>query len=189
MALRDLLAERRSAICERWLDAVLAEYGPATATRWRREPDRFANPIGHALATGLPRLFAAATGDDPLDERAAAGLEEIVRIRTIQDFTPSAAVGFPCHLRAAVRDELGPELADGRHAAALAELDARIERLVFLAFDTYVSLREEMFRLRQEELKRSVASILRRWNGGELSGAATDDVVRLSPPAGHRERR
>jgi RsbRD-like negative regulator of sigma factor len=189
MALRDLLAERRSAICERWLDAVLAEYGPATAARWRRERDRFANPIGHALATGLPRLYALATGDGAIDERAATGLEEIVRIRTVQDFTPSAAAGFPCHLRTAVRDELSAELADGRHAAELAALDARIERLVFVAFDTYVSLREEMFRLRQEELKRSVASILRRWNGGELSGAATDDVVRLTPPAGHRERR
>jgi len=188
MALRELLAERRSAVCERWLDAVLGEYGAATAARWRRERDRFANPIGHALAAGLPELLAAVTSDRELDGTAAA-LEEIVRIRAVQDLTPSRAVGFVYHLRRAVRDELAGELAGGGHAADLAALDARIEGLALLAFDTYVSLREEMFRLRQEELKRSVASILRRWGGGELPREISEDVVRLAPPPGPGERR
>lgn len=189
MALRELLAERRAAVCERWLEAVLAEYGPVTAARWRQERNRFANPIGHALSAGLPELLAAAAGDRELDDQTTSALEEIVRIRSVQDFTPSRAVGFVYHLRAALRDELAPELSGGAHAAELAQLDARIEQLALVAFDTYVSIREQMFRLRQEELKRSVASILRRWNGGELPAAASDEVVRLSPPAGHGERR
>jgi hypothetical protein len=189
MALRELLAERRTAVCERWLEAVLAEYGPVTAARWRQERDRFANPIGHALTSGLPDLLAAAAGDHELDERTTSALEEIVRIRSVQDFTPSHAVGFVYLLRAAVRDELAAELAGGALAADLAAVDARIEQLALLAFDTYVSIREQTFRLRQEELKRSVASILRRWNGGQVPEAASDEVVRLSPPADHGERR
>ncbi|HET8538539.1 MAG TPA: RsbRD N-terminal domain-containing protein [Anaeromyxobacter sp.] len=188
MALRELLIERRSALSERWLDAVLREYGEVTAARWGAERDRFANPIGHALADGLPELLdAVACGRQP-GERALAALEGIVRIRSVQDLAPSRAAAFPLLLRRAVRDELGPELA-AAHAAELTELDARLEQLVLVAFDTYVALREEMYRLRQEELRRSVASILRRWGGGGLPEEVSEDLVRLAPPPGPGERR
>ncbi len=69
MSLRELLIERRSALCARWLDAVLAEYGEVTAARWRKEKDRFANPVGHALSDGLPLLLDAVVGGRGLGER------------------------------------------------------------------------------------------------------------------------
>ena len=68
MSLRELLIEKRSALCARWIDAVLGEYGEITAARWRKEKDRFANPIGHALSDGLPELFdALVSGRGPGD--------------------------------------------------------------------------------------------------------------------------
>lgn len=188
MALRELLAERRSAVCARWRDAILGEYGEATASRWRRVRDPFANPVGHALATGLPQLLDAVAGDAEPAAGAVAALEAIVRIRAVQDLAPSRAVGFVYLLRDAIREELSAELAGGDLAAALPAVDGRIERLALLAFDTYVGLREQVFRIRQEELKRSVASILRRWHGGEIP-EPDPDVVRLSPPPGPDARR
>jgi hypothetical protein len=189
MTLRDLLVERESALCGRWRDAILGEYGEATAASWRRERDPFANPVGHVLATGLPALLGAVRhGGDPA-AGAVTALENIVRIRAVQDLAPSRAVAFVYLLRKAIREELSAELAGGAHGEELAAVDARIEGLALLAFDTYVGIREEIFHLRQEELKRSVASILRRWNGGELSETASQDLVRLSPPSGHGERR
>ncbi len=189
MTLRDLLAERQSALCGRWKDAILAEYGEATAARWRQEKDPFANPVGHALATGLPELLQAVRHGGEPGAEAVTALEDIVRIRAVQDLAPSRAVAFMYLLRRAIREELSAELEGGAHAAELSAVEGQIERLALLAFDTYVGLREQIFRLRQEELKRSVASILRRWNGGELSDSAEQDVVRLSPPPGHGERR
>jgi hypothetical protein len=189
MSLRELLIERRPALCARWLDAVLGEYGEVTAARWRREKDRFANPIGHALSEGLPVLFDAVVGGGGAAERAMNALEDIVRIRSVQDLAPSRAVGFVYLLRGAVRQELGDAAASGAHARELAELDGRVEQLALVAFDTYVGLREHAYRLRQEELRRSVASILRRWGGGELPAEASEDVVRLGRPLGRGERR
>ncbi len=180
MALRDLLRERRSRICERWLDAILAEYGALTAARWRRERDPFANPVGHALSTGLPALLDAVLAEGEPDAAAVSALEAIVRIRSVQEMPPSRAAGFPWLLRGAVRDELGAELAGGAHADELARIDGRIERLVVGAFDAYVRIREQVFRLRQDELKRSVASLVRRWHG-ELP-EPDPEVVRLVPP-------
>ncbi len=189
MSLRELLIEKRPALCARWLDAVLAEYGEVTAARWRKEKDRFANPIGHALSDGLPELFDAVAAGHGVGERAMTALEDIVRIRSVQDLAPSRAVGFVFHLRGVVRRELEAALAGGAHAAELAELDARLEQLALVAFDTYVALREHTYQLRQEELRRSVASILRRWGGGELPLEVSEDVVKLGRPPGPGERR
>ncbi len=175
-------------MCGRWLEAILAEYGQLTASRWRRERDPFANPVGHALTTGLPELYEAAlAGGEPSAAQVTA-LEDIVRIRSVQELSPSRAVGFVHRLRDAVREELGAELAGGAHAEELAALHAAIERLVLLAFDVYVRFREQVYRIRQEELKRSVASIMRQWHG-EWAEAEAGDVVQLSPPPNPAGRR
>jgi hypothetical protein len=170
MTLREILIERQAALCGRWIALILEEYGAGTALRWQRELDPFANPVGHALRTAVPRLFQAVTGEGEPDEGAASALEEIIRIRSVQELAPSSAVAFVFRFRDLVRAELAAELAAGDHGAALAALDGRIERMVLLAFDVYVRQREIIFRLRQEELKRSVASLLRRWNGEALPG-------------------
>jgi hypothetical protein len=185
-----LLLDRQGAVCERWLGAILAEYGALTASRWRREKDPFANPVGHALVTALPELLAAVAGGGDLSAEAAGALEAVVRIRSVQDMAPSRAVGFVWLLRDAIRAELAAELGGGAHAEELAEVDCRVERLAAHAFDTYVGLREQVFRLRQEELKRSVASILRQWHGGEVpeTGVA-EALARLSPPRDPATRR
>ena len=182
MKLLDLLVEKQTAVCERWLDAVLAGYGELTAARWRREKDPFANPIGHALVTGLPPLLESVLRDGEPAAGAAAALETLVRIRAVQDMAPSRAVGFVLELRGAIRQELAAELARGAHAEELAEVEVRIERLLLRAFDVYVGLRDQISRLRREELKRSVGYLLRRWHGEEQSGAEPG-VVKLSPPA------
>ncbi len=187
MTLRELMIEKKAALCERWLDAVLAEYGALTASRWRKQRDRFANPVGHALSVGLPEIFEAVVRDGEPPADAVAALEGIVRIRNVQDLSPSRAVGFLYKLRDAIRDELGVELMAAQ-AADLAEVEGRIESLMSLAFDTYVRLREQIFRLRQDELKRSVASLLRRWHGSELP-EPDPEVVQLSPPPANGVRR
>jgi hypothetical protein len=180
MTLRELLRDRKPALCERWLDSTLAEYGEVTAVRWRRERDPFANPVGHALATGLPELFDAIVGEGDPSPAAVRALESILRIRSVQDLAPSRAVGFVYLLREGIRGELDAELAGGAHVAELASIEARIERLAFLGFDAYVRFRVQMFRLRQEELKRSVAALLRRWHGS----ATPADVPAASCAAG-----
>ncbi len=188
MTLRELLTEREAAVCGRWLDAILAEYGALTASRWHKEKDPFANPVGHALATGLPEIFEAVVAGDGFGEAASRALEDIVRIRSVQAMAPARAAGFPLLLRDAVRQELAPELAGGAHADALAEVDARIERVLLHAFDAYVGFREQVYRLRQEELKRSVGSILRRWRGSEQV-EGDPDLVQLDPPSDPSNRR
>ncbi len=199
MTLQALLLEKRAPLCHRWLEAALREYGDLTAARWLRERDQFANPVGHAFAAALPVLLEAVAGDGEPAAGALSALEAVVRIRSVQDLAPSRAVGFLLRLRDAIREELAADLAGGAFAAELAAVEARIERLTLLAFDAYVRLREEVFRLRQQELKRSVASILRQWHGAEMAGRAGDlggaapaspspDVIQLVRPTTSERR-
>lgn len=183
MTFSELLTERQSQLVGRWQEAILAEYGDATAARWRRLRDPFANPVGHTLATGLPRLFQEVTRDGELTREAATSLEDILRIRSVQELSPSRAAGFFLHLRDAIRSELAAELAGGAHAAELSALERRIERLGMMAFDVYVRFRDQIFRLRHDELKRSVASLLKRWHGSDAPESnSNSEVVQLNTP-------
>jgi RsbT co-antagonist protein rsbRD N-terminal domain len=190
VTLKELMIQRQSALCGRWLDALLADYGAETAAKWRREKDPFANPVGHTFRIGAPQLIEAISSDGELGAAAAAALEPIIRIRSIQDLAPSRAVSFVYMLRDVIRVELASELAQGAHDAELSVIERRIERLALLAFDVYVRCRDQVFRLRQEELKRSVAMLLRRWHGNddELAEPASE-VVRLSAPPKQAVRR
>ena len=153
-----MLAERKAAISALWLDAVLADYGGQAASKLRKERDPFANPVGHALAVGLPLLleFVVEGGEIPVGP-----LEEIVRIRSVQEPTPSLALRFLTLVRDAI-DEPVPGF------------EPRLEALLLRAFDLLTGFREQVLRLRQEELKRSVASVLRYWHGPQT------DLVQLS---------
>jgi hypothetical protein len=191
MTLDEILGGRGAAVCDRWLGEILGEYGEVTALRWRKERDPFANPVGHALTTGLPQLLEAVRRDVELPEGAARALEAIIRIRSVQDMAPSRAVAFVLRLRGAIRQELEAELSGGAHAAELAALDGRIERLALQAFDQYVRIREQIFRLRQDELRRSVATLLRRWHA-ELPAEpieAPSELVRLTAPSTGADQR
>lgn len=162
MTLRELVKRREAELCERWLDAVFAEYGEEAAVLFRRERDPFANPVGHMFRTHAPGLIQAVFEEEEPSKATADALEAILRVRSVQELAPSRAVSFVYRLRDVIclaAAQQGPLSAD------LAVLERRIERLALLAFDIYVRLREHVFRLRQQELKRSVATLLRRWGG------------------------
>ncbi|MBI4704398.1 MAG: RsbRD N-terminal domain-containing protein [Deltaproteobacteria bacterium] len=183
MALRDLLLERRAAIGRRWLAQTLATYPPQAAAFLAREEDRFANPVGHVLATGLNALLDAlieATGPDGDaaigSERFQPALDEIVKIRAVQALSPGQAVAFLFLLKDAVRAELEDELDQGRRTDELLAVFAAIDRLALHGVDVLCRWRERAHDIRVREVKRRVSGLLRRVGWGA-------DAPGLDPPA------
>src|SRR5512139_3411501 len=153
VGLEEALKEKRAAVLGRWLQAVLDTYPPDTARFLSGMADQFGNPVGHTLRTGLPRLYDALAAGLSAAELAAA-VDGIVRIRAVQEFTPSAAVGFVHELRGILREELaGAGLADAERAA----LDAGVDRMALAAFDVYMQCREKLFEIRVRELREARA--------------------------------
>jgi len=162
MNLKQLLAERRGVILERWRDRVFACYPPETAEFLRREADRFSNPVAHRLTEGLKGIFGAVMGEAG-PEVASAQLDEVLRIWAVQDFTPSQALAFVFFLKPIIREELATELkADAGLREELLDLESRLDGLALLGFDVYMKRREKLSELKVAEMKARISGLLRR---------------------------
>ena len=161
MKLAALLSQRKSPIVDRWLKLLFASYPPETQIFLKKEKDRFDNPVGYRISQGVKGLYEAL-----LQERAAeeitASLDEIVRIRAIQDFSPSQALAFIFLLKNVIREELADELEEGHLSEEILELESRIDGLALLGFDVYMRRREKLYDLRVDEVKNRVSGLLRR---------------------------
>ena len=151
MGLNEALTAKRETVLDRWFQAVLATYPADTARFLAGGADPFANPVGHTVRVGLGRLYDRFLVDGPEAELSAA-IDGIVRIRAVQEFTPSAAVGFVYKLRSILREELADAAPDPSDQAAL---ESGIDRLALVAFDVYMQCREKIFEIRVREIKES----------------------------------
>lgn len=159
----DLLEERKDTIVERWVDAVLAAYPPESAALFQMQQDPFANPLGHSVREGTRGIFQTILdGMDQEDLRTH--LDKIVRIRAVQQFTPSQALSFVFSLRSIVREVIPEGEVDARLREGLTELDARIDEVALAAFELYAARREEVSQLRISEVKRQVAWVHDKMN-------------------------
>ena len=164
----------RDLFAEEWLACTFGTYPEQAGRFMRHEQDPFRNPVGHTLRVALGALAGELLGDFDRAQ-VASSLEAIVRIRAVQNFTPSQAVGFVPLARGVsrrlARDKaLPPERVD--------ELDARIDEMVLMAFDLFAECREEIHAISAREARRRVY-LLERIHG------ATDESpmpAELRPP-------
>jgi hypothetical protein len=134
-------------ILERWIARTIQSYPPATVPFLSGENDRFRNPVGYAVRESLTVLFEQLRENmDP--DHIAPALDAIIRIRAVQDFTASQAVGFVFLLKPILR-EFAPE-------PDQASLSDRIDRLALMAFDKYMQCREQLADIRANEGRRSI---------------------------------
>ena len=93
--------EKSAAIAQRWLAKALAAYPAESAAAFARQQDRFANPVGHALRLGTRAAVAALLeGQEPGE--ICSHLDEIVKIRAVQELQPSEAIRFVFLLKEAL---------------------------------------------------------------------------------------
>ena len=161
MKLEELLRLRKDAVVERWVEDVISTYPAPAAALLARRKDRFANPVGHGLRTGLGGIFAALL-DGQDTETIQRHLREIIRIRAVQQLTAAQAVGFVFRLKDAVRAGIGPPNGDPELWSQVADLERRIDEIALAAFDVFVECREKVCELRVNEVKRRVSWIMER---------------------------
>jgi hypothetical protein len=161
MKLSALLSQKKSIIGQRWLHLLCDSYPPETSVFLKKEKNRFDNPMGSSLAQGIQGLLEALLqGMDP--DRLRSSLDEVIRIRAIQDIPPSQAMAFIFLLKKVIREELKVELRQGHLAEELLELESRIDGLALLGFDVYTKRRETLHEIRVNEVKKRVSGLLRR---------------------------
>ncbi|SPF53732.1 putative component of dissimilatory sulfate reduction system, protein DsrT (second copy apart from operon) [Candidatus Desulfosporosinus infrequens] len=164
MKLKDLLEENKSAILKKWFDAIIETYPTDTSGFLKNQKDRFANPVGHVFTQGIENILAALIEGRDL-AKSASFLDDIIKVRAIQDFTPSKAMSFVFLLKNVVRKELEKEIRQSQQLSeALLEFELKIDDLALLSFDKYIKCREQIYKLKTDELKRMSFTLLKKAN-------------------------
>lgn len=161
MKLETLLTQNRSTIVKRWLDQILDTYPADTHKFFKKQKNQFANPVGYTLSEEIDHLYTELLqGVD--SDRATSILDGIIRIRAVQDFSPSQAVGFIFLLKGVIREKLETEIREKRLSDELTMFESRIDDLVLLAFEVYMRCREKLYEIRANEMKNQVYRLLKR---------------------------
>ena len=161
MQLPTLLSQKKAAILGRWLTTIYESYPPETAIFLRKEKNRFDNPMGYRISEGLAGLYGALLQEMERDQ-ILTWLDEIIRIRALQDFAPSQALAFIFLLKNVIRHELAEEIQKENLAAEILELESRIDGLALLGFDVYTKRREKLQEIRTGEVKARISAFMRK---------------------------
>ena len=163
MSLKTLLKERKSAILERWFDSILETYPADTKHFLRTKKDRFENPVAHRISSGIEGIFDQILNDEKAEE-ASPFLDKVIRIRAVQDYSPSQALAFIFDLKGLVREAVVEDTHEGQLSEELWRFEQKIDEVGLLALDIYMKCREEIYELRVNEVKRSVSRLIERAN-------------------------
>jgi len=158
--LSDLLKTRKTAVLDRWFGLILETYPPNTSKLLKAERDRFVNPVGQTIAKEIEAIYGELIGGMNSD-RISESLENMIRIRSVQDFSPSQAVLFVHSLKKAIKDELAGEMRGADIFEEWLTLESNIDHLTLRAFDIFMNCREKICEIRIHEMEKQRDGALR----------------------------
>jgi hypothetical protein len=141
--LNELLRKNQSPILQRWFDLILETYPPDGATLMRKDRDPFTNPVGSTISREIGVIFQRLC-EGAHAEAFQASLDSVLKIRSVQNFTPSQAVGFVFLLKKAIEETLKGEIQKPEVLGEWLNFQSKIDDLGLQAFDIYVDCREKI---------------------------------------------
>ena len=167
MQLQTILAKKKAAVIDRWFDVVVDSYPTDTSRLLKSQQDPFANPVGQTTLGGLDAIFdLLASGQDL--KSAATHLDPIIRIRAVQDFTPSRATGFIFGIKAIVR-EIVEKAAKKQQVEqrlqlqeALRRFEDNVDEIGLMGFDIFMRCKETLYNIKAQETRNSTYRAFKR---------------------------
>ena len=155
------LAQKKSAVVKAWFENLVNTYPIDTAQFLKNQSDPFANPVGQNSLQSLDAVFDLLLGGFEF-KTAQPLIDPIIRMRAIQNFTPSQAVRFIFDLKKIIRDIIPVDTKDAQGQKDMRLLDDRIDRLGLLGFDIYMLCREKIYDLKANEMRARTYSAFAR---------------------------
>jgi hypothetical protein len=152
MVLENLLLQNQKAILKRWFDLILETYPEDTASLMKKEKNQFTNPVGSTISREIEVLFKKLCEGGQL-EKCEASLDSILKIRSVQDFSPSKAVGFIFLLKRAIGETLRDDIFKESMMDQWMKFQERIDGLALQAFDSYMDCRDKICEIRVNQAR------------------------------------
>lgn len=161
MNILTLFREHRQAVVKAWVDAVYATYPLDTTGFLRTKKDDFCNPVGEITTTMAAYLYDAVAGEHIIEDRVREALERFVKLRSVQDFSPSQGLGVFYLLKPILRGKVLPKCSTTSSLGEYLDAESRLDTLALMAFDMYISSRETLAEMRIKEIKNQHAQLVR----------------------------
>jgi hypothetical protein len=150
MNLIEALKKKKEKILSTWIERTLDSY--ISSGFFKRSQDKFANPVGANIKEGLTRLYnLLVNGAD--QQEYLEPLDQVIRIRAVQDFSPAQAVAPILELKWVVKQVFSADKECRDLLSELDSFDCDVDRAALAAFDLYMECRDRLHRARIRELK------------------------------------
>ncbi|PIP37421.1 MAG: hypothetical protein COX19_16830 [Desulfobacterales bacterium CG23_combo_of_CG06-09_8_20_14_all_51_8] len=160
MDLQPYLEENRRKLVERWIDAVITTYPPDSVGFFKNTRDKFANPVGSTIKRSIDLLFTEVIKEKMDMAAVQEAMDPIVRLRAVQEFSPSQALSFLFSIKPILQKSLEKNLSDPAVDRFLRDVAVHTDELMLTAIDIYSKCRETVFLLRINQAKESVKKLL-----------------------------
>lgn len=137
-------------IVEKWVDYTLSTY--SSSKFFIKERDKFANPVGGNVREALTKLFDKLSKGEGKAEYISA-LDQIMSIRSVQEFSPSAAVAPLNAVKHITREVLSRDKERKHLVEELYDFEFAVDLAVLAAFDIYMQYRERLYQVRIAEIQ------------------------------------
>jgi hypothetical protein len=157
-SVHNIILSYRKEIIEIWLESFYASYPDSSIDFLKSENDSFSNPVGATIRQSFVNIYKCAV-EGQLVESIRDSMDNLIRIRAVQGYSPSEAVSFLFMLRKTVYEYLVRKDMCAVSIVEMSELDAWIDSAIALGFDIYMECRESIFNLKVNEIKKSALRV------------------------------
>ena len=161
--LKSILKQQKQVILQSWIDMILSSYSDDAAKFMKSQKDKFQNPVGQTISENIETLFDQLV-DKYDSEKVYSALDNILKIRAVQDCSPSQAVFFIFQLKNIIAEHIDDLLKQKKILREFRDFEQKIDQLALLTFDVYAICRENLFRIRLKEVKKWSSGISEKIN-------------------------
>lgn len=162
--IKDLILKKKSSIVEKWSQLIFKTYPEETSQFLQLENNRFTNPVGYNIVSAANLLFDELLNDiNPGTVKPI--LLDIIKIRAVQDFTPSEAIAFIFLIKEVIREKLKEELKNAELCSELLRFESKIDRVALIAFDLFQECREKVHQIHLKEIKSNSMNVFGNADG------------------------
>lgn len=163
MNFNKFLEDNKEIIREKWYSIIAGTYQDTSGKFFFRNRDQqFSNPVAWTFTKEIPIIL-----DEIIEGRKSealyTALENVLRIRAVQEFSPSEALSFILSLKVLVKELLGNNIEDRTIKSDFNDFEAKVDAVLLISFDIYNRMREKLMEVRINELKRRYDSFLQRF--------------------------
>jgi hypothetical protein len=163
MNLFEYLESNKRIVLEKWYNSVIDTYPIDSSKLFLGIKDKFSNPVGHSFEKVLPEIY-----DNIMNSGKPAvikeSLEEIIKLRAVQNFSPGQAVGFLFLLKNTVREMIIKEEDLEVDLNDILTFESKIDIIVSYCFDIYMKMKEKLFEIKANETRATFGKMVDRLN-------------------------